>query len=255
MSSYRKKGNTQRRFIQIDAHLWAKSHGETCRQRFILRCLADFSNDSFLCYPSIRTLAKVSLSSKVTVMKIIKELENLGLIAIERGDRKVNHYRLIGVEEWNETVLKGIKTVSVTLPDDPQTVSVTLPKVTRPSLSNKEREVKETPPRKKTPKKITLREYLDNCDLLKVDPLPGKSSIFEWASTVGIPESYIYIAWYGFCEQFYDDDEKFYSRWLMAFGKYVKNDYLQYWRVNYETKEYYLTTAGLAAQKIMESQQ
>jgi len=279
MGKYHKKGNVGRRYVQLDAAHWARNQGENLAQRAILRCLADFSNDHFTCYPSVQTIVESSLSSRKTVMRTIKDLENLGLISVEKGDGKVNLYRLIGVEEWNRTVLNSLnsgdetspmvtppefsnqshgatptkQTSIMVTPPNPQTSPMVRPEVTK-DLSNKRKEVKEKKINVKKIK-ITLKQYLDKCEEENVDQLHAISSLFKWSLATGLPEEFLYIAWNGFCDMFYDNPSKVQVSWVMTFQNYVKNDYLKYWRVNSSTGEWYLTTSGIQAKLMMEAQQ
>jgi DNA-binding transcriptional ArsR family regulator len=51
------------------------------------------------CFPSITTLAKHCHTSRRTIMRELKKLEDLGLISIQRIKGKSNIYRLLDVEK------------------------------------------------------------------------------------------------------------------------------------------------------------
>lgn len=51
------------------------------------------SSETDLCFPSIKTIAHVTKSSKRGVIKVIAELELKGFLIIERSHRKNNYYK------------------------------------------------------------------------------------------------------------------------------------------------------------------
>lgn len=51
----------------------------------VLLALADAANDKGLCWPSVHTLARKSRLSERHVVRILRSLENSGLLEVQRG--------------------------------------------------------------------------------------------------------------------------------------------------------------------------
>jgi DNA-binding PadR family transcriptional regulator len=72
------------------------AHGLTTNQKFVLLSLADHGNDEGISiYPSIRKTSDRTGLNPRTIIRIQSELEELGLLSIDRGGgRKANQYKI-----------------------------------------------------------------------------------------------------------------------------------------------------------------
>lgn len=95
--------------MSVDATLWAwKQQGLSPIQKIILLSLADRANDFNMCFPSVnRIMLDTGIGKKDTVFKAIKELEQIGLLAIEKEAGRSNHYQLLNVELRENTSPKN----------------------------------------------------------------------------------------------------------------------------------------------------
>lgn len=102
--------------MSLDATNWAwrvdlqQKKGGSLRplKRLLLLSFADRAGEDFCCYPSVKRLVDDTTMDRKTVLKIIDELVEDGLI-LDTGERKgrtkqVKVYRLIGVNGREETV-------------------------------------------------------------------------------------------------------------------------------------------------------
>jgi len=95
--------------MSFHAMAWAsKQVTGKSMSKFVLLMLADRANKEGLCYPSTKTLAKDCETSRDTVMRHCKKLEEMGLIKIihrvEDSVKLSNHYQLI-MDVSNEQVV------------------------------------------------------------------------------------------------------------------------------------------------------
>lgn len=79
-------------------------------QKFILIALADYADDSGICFPSYEKLSKKCSTSKRIAIRTIKNLIELGVIEkVNTAKKATNSYR-IKVEELNNLTKKKLKT-------------------------------------------------------------------------------------------------------------------------------------------------
>lgn len=83
--------------MSVDATRWAWQNGNNPRQKLVLLALADRANEAGICFPSTKRLEADTMMDRKTIFKVIKELEQHGLLTVERDQGKGNIYRLIGV--------------------------------------------------------------------------------------------------------------------------------------------------------------
>ncbi|MEZ6852089.1 helix-turn-helix domain-containing protein [Halodesulfovibrio aestuarii] len=88
--------------MSIEASIWAWRQDV---KRVALRCtllaLADRADETFRCYPSIERLCKDTTMNRKTVMKVLAELQQMGLIAVvgkTGATGRVSVYQLLGVK-------------------------------------------------------------------------------------------------------------------------------------------------------------
>jgi len=74
------------------------------------------------------------------------------------------------------------------------------------------------------------------------DAIPADDSIFEWSRKAGIPDDFLELAWLAFADRF-TGNGKLYTDWRATFRNYVKNGWLNVWRVT-PAGAYVLTDAG-----------
>jgi len=107
-------------------------------------------------------------------------------------------------------------------------------------------------PKGKTPA-IEIKTYITECKAQGVKTIPPDDPVFEYATSVGIPEDFLRLAWLEFRDRMIDSGKR-YKDWRAAFRKYVRSGYLKLWWVNADGK-YELTTAGKQAEQQHRSKQ
>jgi hypothetical protein len=102
------------RYTAYEAQVWARRQrlGGDTAGKIILMILSDYADEWGTCYPGVERIAEEGEISKSTVLRKLKALAHVGLIAIERrandrGHRTSNRYTLeIGVTvtpaQWRE---------------------------------------------------------------------------------------------------------------------------------------------------------
>lgn len=74
--------------------------------------------------------------------------------------------------------------------------------------------------------------------------------IYDWALKVGIPRTWIGVAWFAF-EGKYGENPKKYADWRAVFRTAVRADWLKLWRQDTQGRGWALTTAGQMAEREM----
>lgn len=100
---------------------------------------------------------------------------------------------------------------------------------------------------------IEIKTYITECKAQGVKTIPPDDPVFEYATSVGIPEDFLRLAWLEFRDRMIDSGKR-YKDWRAAFRKYVRSGYLKLWWVNADGK-YELTTAGKQAEQQHRSKQ
>jgi hypothetical protein len=102
----------------------------------------------------------------------------------------------------------------------------------------------EKPKQVKTKKQEqTITEWIDSGG-----GVPEDDSVYTKAKTAGIPEEFIVIAWLSFKRRAIAASKK-QRDWLQTFRNYIDNPgWLDVYRINHTTKEWYLTDAGIMIQ-------
>lgn len=106
----------------------------------------------------------------------------------------------------------------------------------------------------KRDRSITLREYLASCDAQGVDPIPADDAVWGYPESMGLPESWVSVAWWAFQGRYLaepGDKAKRYTSWPQAFRNAVRENWLKLWWT--DGNGYRLTTPGVQAQREMET--
>lgn len=82
-------------------------------QKLVLLSLADRAGENNECWPSLDRLMKdTCCGNRRTIIKAIKDLENLGLIAAQKAHGKANVYHLVDVKNRHQTSGKSATTTN-----------------------------------------------------------------------------------------------------------------------------------------------
>lgn len=99
--------------MSLDATRWAWSIKDiTPSQKITLLSLADRAGESHKCWPSIARIEVDTCLNKRTIMKVISELEDMGLLKVSRVTGQGNVYQLCGVVGREDLVSTGVKNSS-----------------------------------------------------------------------------------------------------------------------------------------------
>jgi DNA-binding transcriptional regulator YhcF (GntR family) len=86
--------------MSLDATVWAWNQQVKSTQKLVLLSLADRAGENHDCWPSIDRLVENTGLNRKTVIKVIKEMVDLGLIhSQKKAFGRSNTYTLIGVSE------------------------------------------------------------------------------------------------------------------------------------------------------------
>lgn len=83
-------------------------------------------------------------------------------------------------------------------------------------------------------------------------PIPEDDPVFVYAEEVGLPVSFLRLAWVEFRHRYSQPDAKRYRDWRSVYRKAVRGNWLKLWWRNNESDSYELTTAGHQAQRANE---
>jgi DNA-binding MarR family transcriptional regulator len=73
--------------MSVKASHWAWQQALPPAQKVVLLALADHSDDNGKCWPSVRLLAAKSCSSTRTVQRVIRALQDAGLVSVKSQPR------------------------------------------------------------------------------------------------------------------------------------------------------------------------
>lgn len=138
-------------------------------------------------------------------------------------------------------------------------------KVTQPALPKEEKILTTTPKSpagtsgknpsdKKTRQKkpaIEIQTFIDQCKADGEKVLPPGDPIFKYASSAGIPNDFLTLAWREFRDRMIGENRR-QKDWRMTFRKYIRGNYLKLWWVNSDGV-YELTTTGKQAENTQRS--
>lgn len=101
-------------------------------------------------------------------------------------------------------------------------------------------------------KKISLADYLAECEAQRADPIPANDGVWKYPETMGLPADWIPLAWWAFQGRYLaKPGEKVvrYLSWPQAFRNAVRENWLRLWWL--KDGAYELTTAGQQALREM----
>lgn len=97
--------------MSLDATVWAWKQKVTSTQKLVLLSLADRAGENHDCWPSIERLVNNTGLNRKTVIKVIKEMVELGLIhSQKKAFGRSNTYTLLGVVEHTRSshIVSGV---------------------------------------------------------------------------------------------------------------------------------------------------
>ena len=101
-------------------------------------------------------------------------------------------------------------------------------------------ESRERVEKEKRERKITLAQFMKNCDEKGEMYISNGDPIFIWADEAKVPQHFMDISWAAFIKK---TASKKQLDWRQTYRNYVQLDYLKVWSIN-KDGEYYLTTFG-----------
>lgn len=118
--------------MSVDATRWAwLSPVKTSTQRLVLLSLADRAGEYHTCFPSVARITKDTKLNRKTIMKVIGELIELGLIedtGHKRGSTKqIIVYRLLGVKTREDEEINSTNIGTVPKTEQSQNYQETVP--------------------------------------------------------------------------------------------------------------------------------
>ncbi|HEO1774362.1 helix-turn-helix domain-containing protein [Acinetobacter baumannii] len=156
--------------MSLDATLWAwKAPVNSATQRLVLVSLADRAGEDFTCYPSAERLHRDTLLNRKTILKVISDLIELGLV-LDTGKKIGNGVRvlkLVGVDcRENQPTSTEIGTgtkigtgTEIGIPTNPKNGTSTHPNF---GIQNLPMNLPKNLPREKTEKSKAKNEYSEN---------------------------------------------------------------------------------------------
>ncbi len=93
--------------MSLDATRWAWEQKVKGTHKLVLLSLADRADERHACYPSVERLTADTGLNRKTVMDAISELEESGLISVDRLTGSGNRYRLMGVSDRHQGSTKN----------------------------------------------------------------------------------------------------------------------------------------------------
>lgn len=103
-------------------------------------------------------------------------------------------------------------------------------------------------PKKKRGSAVGLPSWLESIRAAGEKPIPADDTVFTWADEVGLPRTFLGLAWAEFKSRYCLPDAKRYTDWRSVFRKAVRGNWMRLWYLDGET--YVLTTQGQQARKL-----
>lgn len=208
--------------------------------------LADCHNKTTgKCHPSHEYLARRLGCTKRTVINLLNELKEAGVITIKHkfkdGRQQSNSYDFVeyrGEENFtdegeNSDTPEGEENFTQKQEEETGRKENPLPlaeKVTDPV---------------KPGKAITFSRFLSLCTEAEQKPIPADDGVFQIAEKAGIPQAYIKLLWMEFRDVYTNGNKaKRYRNWRQVFQNAVRDTWFQLWSINGQTGDYFLTAKG-----------
>jgi phage replication O-like protein O len=188
------------------------------------------------------------------VTTAIQELQSKNVLIISNGKYakkyKINKY----YDQWRVT-----ETVTIT-ESVPLTETVTITETVTNRYQNGNNPLPKQYPQKTTPKdntkdnikekilnkKISLKEFIENCKQANIKTIDDSDSIFEFIDQAHIPTEFLNLAWLSFKNQYLENESKKQIDWRDYFRNYIRRDWVKLWYFKDEVCT--LNTAGIALQ-------
>ena len=151
--------------MSVDATRWAWSAPvKSSTQRLVLLSLADRAGEYHTCFPSVARITKDTHLNRKTIMKVISELCELGLVE-DTGHRKgitkqVVVYRLLGIKTREDEELNSTNFGTVPKTEQSQNYQETVPFLPPNSPKNGTQNLKGTKKESKTIIKFNFAQEL-----------------------------------------------------------------------------------------------
>lgn len=91
----------------------------------------------------------------------------------------------------------------------------------------------------------TFKQFVDDCKESGEPPISGYNPVMDYAESVGLPPSYLNLAWQAFKDAQISSGKRQVD-WRKTFLNWVKGNYLRLWWLDNDGK-YVLTTTGKQA--------
>ena len=153
--------------MSLDATVWAWNQKVTSTQKLVLLSLADRAGENHDCWPSIGRIVENTGLNRKTVIKVIKEMVDLGLIhSQKKAFGRSNTYTLIGITEHTRSshkVSQGINSPNKgTNANSPKNGTAIVPEVEPLKVPKKgHKSTKESIKESKKEKKIKKENLID----------------------------------------------------------------------------------------------
>lgn len=232
---------------------WAVEQNVPALQKIVLLMLANYCNSKTgQCNPGQATLAEECGLSLATCKRKLAELEELGLVVIEKrsaeGVSLPNQYVLqLGVGSGKArgqlTLSQGVGSQGATNQESSNLeIEPVGEKASLPSD-------KETVTGSRRKQLTTMEQWLET---LEGNPIPETHPSRRYAKSAGIPEEFVLLAWQVFIEDMIAKKKK-QKDWPATFTVYLKADYFRMWYPDHASGSYSLNAKGIARQRALEA--
>ena len=239
--------------MSFQAMTWAVNQNLPALQKIVLLMLANYCNNKTgQCNPAQATLADECGLSLATCKRKIVELEQLGLLIIEKrsaeGVNLPNQYVLQlgvgsqGARGWL-TLSQGVSSEGA-INQESSNLEIE-PVEERASLPSD----KETVSGSRRKQLTTMEEWLET---LEGNPIPETHPSRRYAKSAGIPEEFVLLAWKVFIEDMIAKKKK-QKDWPATFTVYLKADYFRMWYPDHASGGFSLNAKGIARQRALEA--
>jgi len=200
------------------------------------------------------TQGNASYVTKVTIDRLsgnagfADAMVKVGWLDVNDGVVSLPHFDNHNGESAKQRGLTAKRVAKSKAKGNAVTVTEPLP-IALPREEKRREEKKES--QKKVQKKnpeLTLSQFLEDCTLKNEPAISKDDPIFEYAKTIKLPESFLFLGWQSFktCQAI----DKKQADWRGTFRNYVRRGFIKVWAINKEG-EYYLTTEGKQLEREM----
>lgn len=222
--------------------------------------LADWSDDSGRCYPSMAAIAKKVRLSKSQAQRVVHGLIDGGYVkvtanALGGSPTQTRNYRIVldrltGSAHATGSVDATGRTNAAegSHPCGGRGSAHATQTVSEPSTTVKvDAQALSSSPRKLKTKEMTLAQFLDHCKASGEKAIPDNDPVMAYAEKVGISDDMLAVAWSEFKAAYLTVDKR-YKDWRQSFRNAVRRNYYKLWFLA-EGKRATWTTAGEQARR------